>query len=253
LAYEECGPSNRENQARLLNLDTQDEQTISSFKDNFENRGWESGPILSRDGKHLVVQIPHGIFEIMADGEYKRIDQGDLDIYWDMAWSPVDNVLVYGATDKQLEVGYALTHLFLLDVEQNETMQLFKTGDRSKIIPFLNREVWSPSGKRIVALVEHYPTSTTSTMDLCVITTDPVKADCQQIAGEGKIISDPAWSPDSKYLIYEEYEMIKGSKAIISIMVYSIDTKKIFKLLSFTPEVTYYHDIDNQKMFWRYP
>jgi hypothetical protein len=245
LSFEECKSSGKDYIAQLYDLEGQIVEPIAHFYESRENRPWNTDPVLSFNGGHLVIQNNDGIFEISGDNNYKKILDNHIRATEDMAWSPTENILLFGATDIDTEVGSAINHLFLYDAESGETSLLFKASDNNYIKSFLNQEIWSPDGKQLALILDNYEMST---IDLCLLTIDPIKADCRPIANSEEDISIPAWSPDSKFLVFEQGDREAGT---ISIKVYPVEMKTEYTLLTITPETNYYHDLDIQRIFWR--
>jgi hypothetical protein len=249
LAFEECKPSIKGHIAQVLDLDTMIARPIARFNESRENRPWNTDPFLSFDGNHLVIQNGDGIFEISEDNNYKKLtlDQ-PFRATWDMAWSPAENLLLFGATDRESEIGYSINHLFLYNADTGETTLLYEVRDNQEIKSFLLQEVWSPDGKRLVFILNNYEGNEITTIDLCILTIDPIKADCQPIANNGENILNPAWSPDSKYLVFERS---KRDTNTIRITVYPIELETPYTLLRIYPDTQYFHYPSTQRMFWR--
>lgn len=249
LAFEECKPSIKGHIAQVLDLDTQIARPITQFNESRENRPWNTDPFLSFDGNHLVIQNGDGIIEISDDNNYKKLAPDEpFRATWDMAWSPTENLLLFGATDRESEIGYSMNHIFLYNADTGETTLLYKVSDNQEIKSFLLQEIWSPDAKQAVVILNNYDGNEMTTIDLCILTIAPIKADCQPIANNGENISNPAWSPDSKFLVFERS---KWDTITNSIMVYPVELKTPYTLLRIYPDTPYFHDLSTPRMFWR--
>ena len=90
-------------------------RTLALDIDRMEQERWLTQPVISADGRELIVvrgmsdQPGTSVFEIARNGvEFRQVGLSEPLATWDIAWSPATNQFVYGATDIEQESGHCL-------------------------------------------------------------------------------------------------------------------------------------------------
>jgi hypothetical protein len=179
-------------------------RTLALDIDRQEQNRWLTQPVLSADGEKLIVvrgisnQPNTSVFEIAKIGaQFRQIGLSELPATWDVAWSPVANQFVYGATDIEQEIGPSPNYLFLVSIQNGEIREL---AESPQPVFFWSWSLeWSPTGKQIA--VGLWDLAFKSESLACVIDLDTVRQVCRPALRSinGKFL---AWSPTGKHIAF---------------------------------------------------
>jgi WD40 repeat protein len=179
-------------------------RTLALDIDRQEQNQWLTQPVLSADGQKLIVvrgisdQPNTSVFEIAKIGaQFRQIGLSEPPATWDVAWSPVANQFVYGATDIEQEIGPSPNYLFLVNIQNGEIRELAKSP-QPVFFWFWSLE-WSPTGKQIAVGLWDLAFKTES--QACVINLDNTNPVCHsaQRSINGKFL---AWSPTGEHIAF---------------------------------------------------
>jgi Tol biopolymer transport system component len=216
LIYEYCKP---DGSYRLTTYDlvTQIEQEVASFSQSFGEREWNTIPLISYDGEHLIAG-GKTVFEI----DPKTLERHPIGVLeplttWDIALSPTANQIVYGVTDIFQEIGSFPNYLYLYDFDSGENSLLATAPEGNVYDWFFSTPIWSPDGSKVVVASGSY---------LCVIEIILLEQTCHDLFPyEG--LSSMTWSPGSQYIAIDAgywgnpisdliiYDVAKGSYFVL--------------------------------------
>jgi hypothetical protein len=179
-------------------------RTLALDIDRQEQDHWLTQPVLSADGQKLIVvrgildQPNTSVFEIVeTGGQFRQVGLSEPPATWDVAWSPVANQFVYGATDIEQEVGPRPNYLIFVDTQNGKILELAKSPEPAFF--WSSSLEWAPSGKQIV--VGQWGSAFKSEPQACVINLDNANPVCHsaQRSINGKFL---AWSPTGEHIAF---------------------------------------------------
>lgn len=206
IAYENTGIEEGRNKLAVYDRELDSVRVLAETETELSSRGWVHNPLLSPDGKKLIVRIDvedYGsrLFLIGANLSYTQISIFDL-VVTDVSWSPVDERLVYAAKPipdlEGLQYDYpsaiAGNLIHLIDYENSESPKFLSEEPADVKYTFFNSSLnWSPDGKYVVLNGREY---------ICIIAMDHESQICTQLEETGYTIWTSFWSPSGRYLVY---------------------------------------------------
>jgi hypothetical protein len=154
-------------------------------------------PLLSSGGKSLAIARPDATGR---DTVYLRsrsmtgwVPIGSED-FWatgEMAWSPVDSLLLYGGARNRPHVGVETTDIFVADAEERRSRHLAEAPAGEIYGLFHGAEVWSLDGRKVALLAGQ---------QLCVVDVALASQTCTVVATGASTIRSYSWSPNGRFV-----------------------------------------------------
>jgi hypothetical protein len=188
----------------------------------FDLNEWLVTPSISNDGNYLIgARYENGAKAqwYIVDTTTNSIDPlGTSDNFWatyNVSWSPIDDNVLLGETNVNVEIGSCPNRIINYDVSTNLARVVVDAPYGSCYDEFglHGGDIWSPDGSMIALMIQQGT--------LCVIFTFDNTQKCVPLPGSTiKPIRNLTWSPDSRYLIYltQDYKLQMYSIADESIV-----------------------------------
>ena len=181
----------------VFDLISRERTVLFSLETEFLDRNWYSLPYISSDGEYISVSKGVGfdskVYILNDDFSYKQIGLSSPPATWELSWSPFQPLLVYGAVTIFRDVYLPPNHIYVVDLETEETYHLSEGPDGRLYEDFVERPVWSPDGKSLLLHTEN---------QLCIISLVTTEQICIQVAETGHRIRLPVWSDSGEYIAF---------------------------------------------------
>lgn len=129
---------------------------------------------------------------------------------WNLAWSPIGQILAYGLTDIETEIGFCTNYLGIYNAETGESRILTKAPPGICYDDFDAHfsSIWSPDASQVALILQ---------TSLCLIQIETGAEECYKLVGEEEQIGKAAWSPNSRFIAYIVEDEHKKNLGVFSL------------------------------------